>query len=318
MTISETTPPNGQWPSVPVQEWEPTRNTLHRWTQIVGKVRMAYNPPINHWWHTTLYVGSRGLTTSLIPHPSGGFEVLFDFVDHRLLIRHVDGRDRSVPLEPRSVADFYEEFVTRLAELGIDAPIMAQPVEVEDNTPFAEDRHHATYDGEAVHRFWRSLVDAHRVFTGFRSGFSGKTSPVHFFWGAFDLAVTRFSGRQAPRHPGGMVNCPDWVMHEAYSEEVSSAGYWPGGADEGIFYSYAYPGPDGFADYPVKVEGAYWDTDLGEFVLPYKTVRMSSDPDGTLARFLEGTYEAAATTGNWDRSNLDIQTDSAPPWTYQG
>jgi hypothetical protein len=274
---------------------------------------MAFAPPMNHWWHTTLYVDARGLTTSLIPHPRGDFEMAFDLIDHRLAIRRVDGAERSLVLEPRTVADFYAETLARLADLDIEPRLLPRPVEVEDATPFAEDRHHDSYDGEAVGRFHRLLVDAHRVLTAFRARFVGKVSPVHFFWGGFDLAVTRFSGRDAPRHPGGAPNCADWVMHEAYSKEVSSAGYWPGGASEGIFYSYAYPEPDGFGQASVRPDPARYDQALGEFVLPYADVRVADDPALSLGEFLQSTYDAAAALADWpDRERLESPRPSTP------
>ncbi|MGB3482140.1 MAG: DUF5996 family protein [Mycobacterium sp.] len=287
------------WPTLVVADWQATRDTVHLWTQIVGKVRMATTPHINHWWHVPLYVDARGLTTSLMPHRSRGFEISFDFVEHRLHIRVTDGSSRSMALEPRSVADFYAEFCTHLNELDLAVPIHARPVELVDATPFAEDTAHASYDATAMADFWTSLVSADRVFSAFRGDFSGKNSPVHFFWGAFDLAVTRFSGRAAPPHPGGIPNCPDWVMTEAYSAEVSSAGYWPGGAEEGIFYSYAYPQPQGFEAADLGVDGAYFDTDLGEFVLPYRTVRTAAEPDALLRKFLDSTAAVAQDLASW-------------------
>lgn len=314
MAESEAGPTPRHWPAVPVKEWEPTRDTLHLWSQIVGKVRMRHAPPLNHWWHVTLYVTSRGLTTSLVPHASGGFEIDFDFLDDLVRIRHVDGRERAVRLEPRSVADFYDETIARLHELGIEGPAYPRPVELEDNTPFPDDHHHADYDPAAVKRFFRSLVDAHRVLSGFRSRFTGKASPVHFFWGSFDLAVTFFSGRAAPLHPGGMVNCPDWVMHEAYSREVNSAGYWPGGAEEGIFYAYAYPEPTDYRLHPVGPD-AEFSKDLGEFVLPYRAVRTAEDPDAVLDRFLTSTYVATAVQGEWDLDWLSRSESESSPWS---
>lgn len=289
------------WPALPVADWQDTRDTLMLWTQIVGKIRMAASAPVNHWWHVPLYVDARGLTTSLIPYGSKGFEISFDFIEHRLLIRVTDGSTRSMALAPRSVADFYAELRSHLGELGLDVPIMGVPVEIPEVIPFADDTVHASYDAQAVHDFWRSLVSAHRVFSAFRAEFTGKVSPVHFFWGAFDLAVTRFSGRPAPAHPGGIPNCPDWVMTEAYSDEVSSAGYWPGGADEGIFYSYAYPQPDGFDEAAVTPDSAYFDRALGEFVLPYRAVRTSSDPDATLLEFLRSTAGIAQDLADWPK-----------------
>lgn len=295
----------GVWPSLPVAEWQDTRDTLHMWSQIVGKVRMALTPPVNHWWHTTLYLSARGLTTSLIPYGSGGVEVEFDFCDHHLRVETTEGQRRVVRLEPKPVAAFYAETMAALADLGIEVKILRQPQEVEEAIPFDEDYEHAAYDPDAAYRFWRLLLQSHRVLSGFRSGFVGKASPVHFFWGAFDLAATRFSGRPAPRHPGGVPNCADWVQEEAYSQEVSSAGYWPGGDGEGIFYAYAYPEPAGFAGFPVRPASASYSPDLGEFVLPYQAVRTADDPDAALLEFLQTTYEAAAELGGWNRSALE-------------
>ncbi len=297
--------PDASWPALPVAAWQETRDTLHLWTQIVGKIRLALAPMVNHWWQSTLYVTATGLTTSLIPYRSSGFELTFDFPRRLLALQTVEGERRELRLEPRSVADLHGELFARLAELGIEAPILGRPVEVAVAIPFAEDEEHASYDAEAATAFWRSLVDASRVLNAFRSGFVGKSSPVHFFWGAFDLAVTRFSGRTAPRHPGGVPNCADWVMERAYSHEVSSAGYWPGGPDEGIFYSYAYPEPSGFRSAAVP-PGAAFDETLGEFVLGYGDVRRAPDPDATLLAFLESTYAAAADLGGWDRSSLEV------------
>ncbi len=293
------------WPALPVSEWEDTRDTLHLWTQIVGKVRLALEPWVNHSWHIPLYVNARGLTTSLMPLGPRGLEIQFDFGRHVLDIRTTDGAERHVRLEPRSVADFYAETMARLAELDVRVEIMPRPVEIPMATPFPEDKIHASYDAGCAHRFWLSLVQAQRVLTAFRSRFLGKVSPVHFFWGGFDLAVTRFSGRDAPRHPGGVPNCADWVMVDAYSQEVSSCGYWPVGAAEGVFYAYAYPEPAGFRDWAVEPRGAAYDPGLGEFVLPYETVRTSGDPDATLLSFLQSTYEAAAELGHWDRPHLE-------------
>jgi hypothetical protein len=287
------------WPSLPVDEWQPTRDTVHMWTQIVGKTRMALVPRINHWWNSTLYVTARGLSTSLMPYQGEGVEMEFDFVRHELTIDTTSGASRRLALAPRSVAGFYAEFRSQLDSLGIDVAINVHPNEVPDAIPFDEDDAHDQYDAGAMHRFWLSLVDANRVMTRFRAGFHGKASPVHFFWGAFDLAVTRFSGRPAPPHPGGIPNCPDWVMAEAYSDEVSSCGYWPGGATEGIFYSYAYPAPEGFAGYRVAPEAARYDRDLGEFVLPYAAVRAAADPDAYLLEFFGSTYRAARDLAGW-------------------
>jgi hypothetical protein len=302
MATQETTTPAAEqdgWPALPLDRWEDTRDTVHLWTQIVGKLRLALAPSVNHWWHVPLYVNARGLTTSLMPYGRTGVEVVLDFTEHQLAVLTTDGRSRRMALEPRSVADFHAEFRARLAELGLDVPAAGSPVEVAEAIPFAEDETHAAYDREAVHRFWTSLVSAHRVLSAFRGEFRGKASPVHFFWGAFDLATTRFSGRGAPQHPGGVPHCPDWVMREAYSEEVSSCGYWPGGSPEGSFYAYAYPEPRGYREHVVEPAATRFDEALGEFVLPYADVRTAADPDGELLRFLRSTHGAAATTGSW-------------------
>jgi Family of unknown function (DUF5996) len=285
------------WPSLRAADWQPTRDTVHMWTQIVGKTRLALTPPANHWWNSTLYVSGRGLTTSLMPF--GGAEIEFDFTRHELAIATTSGDVRRMALAPRSVADFYAEFRKHLGSLGIDAAINTVPNEVPDATPFDRDEAHDQYDAGAMHRFWLSLVDAHRVMSQFRAQFRGKASPVHFFWGAFDLAVTRFSGRPAPVHPGGIPHCPDWVMAEAYSDEVSSCGYWPGGSEEGSFYSYAYPEPAGFREARAAPAEAYFDQELGEFVLPYAAVRTASDPDEYLREFLESTFRTARDLANW-------------------
>jgi Family of unknown function (DUF5996) len=292
------------WPQLPVKHWQDTRDTVHLWTQIVGKVRLALTPRANHWWNVPLYVNSVGLTTSLMPWQGRGVEITFDFTAHTLIIATTNADRRQIVLEPRSVADFYAEFRSHLDELGIDVAIYPVPVELVEAIPFADDTVHASYDADAMHDFWISLVDADRVFRQFRSQFRGKASPVHFFWGAFDLAVTRFSGRPATPHPGGVPNCPDWVMQEAYSDEVSSCGYWPGGADEGAFYAYAYPEPPAFPAYPLEVEGASYDDALGEFVLPYTLVRTAADPDDYLLRFLNATYLAAARSAQWPYESL--------------
>ena len=295
------------WPALPLDAWTDTRETVHLWTQIVGKIRMANTPVVNHWWNVTLYVTTTGLTTSPTPYGDRTFQIDFDFEDHRLGITTNDGEGRSMKLEPRTVADFYDELMAHLDELGLSTRMWTMPVEVPGlDTPFDEDVEHASYDGEAINRFWRSLVQSDRVFHQFRARFVGKVSPVHFFWGGFDLAVTRFSGRTAPPHPGGAPHCGPRVMHEAYSHEVSSAGYWPGGGPEGAFYSYAYPEPPGYRDQPLGPAGASWRDDLGgEFVLPYEVVRASDDPDAILLEFLQTTYEAAANTANWDRPALE-------------
>ena len=295
-----------RWPRLPLDDWVATRDTLHLWTQVVGKVRLANTPLVNHWWNCTLHVNARGLTTTLTPHRSGwDFEMVFDFLDDQLLITRSDGAIRAVTLKPRSVADFYAAVMNSLDELDLSTAIWPMPVEIENAIPFDEDEEHHVYDAEHARTFWRMLRDSERVFAEFRSRFLGKSSPVHFFWGAADLAVTRFSGRPAPPHPGGAPNCGPHVMIEAYSHEVSSSGFWPGGGGEGLFYSYAYPEPDGFRDAPVRPTEARYDDELREFVLPYETVRTADDPDGTLLAFLESTYEAAADRAGWDRGALE-------------
>jgi hypothetical protein len=295
------------WPSLPLAAWGDTYATLHRWTQIVGKVRLVQMPWINHSWHTTLYVTATGLTTSPVPYGTRTFTIDFDFVGHRLRILTGDGGTASFALEPQPVAVFYQRLMDELARLGLRVKISRKPNEVPDPIPFDEDEIHRAYDAEYANRFWRVLVQAHRVFTDFRACFIGKCSPVHFFWGAPDLAVTRFSGRRAPEHPGGVPNLPDWVAKEAYSHEVSSCGFWPGGGAvaDAAFYAYAYPEPDGFAAAPVEPEAAFYSRDLREFVLPYEAVRRSDAPDATVLRFLQSTYEAAANLAGWDRRSLE-------------
>ncbi|MUL40560.1 hypothetical protein FZ103_05090 [Streptomonospora sp. PA3] len=305
MTQTSRAPSAPAWPALELQEWGPTRDTLHMWTQIIGKVRLALAPMVNHWWQVPLYVSPRGLTTSAVPYDAGLLDAEFDFCEHRLHLRTSTGGSRDVVLEPKPVAEFYAETAAALRGLGVDAPIMAVPVEVERAVPFAEDTEHASYSPDHAHRFWRQLVAADRVLSRFRSRYIGKTSPVHFFWGAMDLALTRFSGREAPTHPGGAPNCPDWVMVEAYSHELSSCGFWPGGSSEGSFYCYAYPEPPGFAEYPIGPAGAHYDRGLGEFLLPYAEVRQAPDPDAALLEFLQGAYEAAAVNGRWDRAALE-------------
>ncbi|MEU8608541.1 DUF5996 family protein [Actinoplanes sp. NPDC048791] len=301
-----------QWPRLRVGDWADTRDTLHMWLQIVGKIRMAHAPAVNHWWHVTLYPSARGLTTSLVPYRDGGFEIEFDFLDHQLHLRTTDGRSRSVALEPKSVAVFYRQTMAALAELGVATTIHAVPNEVERAIPFAEDEVHDAYDREAAQLFWRQLLRAEEVLGRFRSGFVGKASPVHFFWGAMDLAYTRFSGRIAPPHPGGAPNCPPSVMREGYSHELASFGFWPGGGEEGAFYSYAYVEPAGYAERPVRPQAAYYDRDLRELLLPYEAVAGAKDPDAVLTEFLHSSYEAAADLGGWDRRALDgASTDAA-------
>lgn len=308
MTTNRTPDPN-PWPALPpLADWQDTFDTLHRWTQIVGKVRLECAPRLNHSWGSTLYVTTRGLTTSPIPHGGCTFAIDFDFVAHALRVSTSEDEERSFALESMSVADFYRKTMDTLSGLGIEVEILARPVEVEEATPFEEDTGHASYDADAAHRFWRALVQADRVLTDFRARFTGKVSPVHFFWGAFDLAVTRFSGRDAPKHPGGVPNCADWVMEEAYSHELASAGFWAGaGLGEPAFYAYAYPEPEGFRARAVEPEAVVYHEDLGEFVLPYEAVRTAPDPDAALLAFLQSTYEAAADLADWDREALEAR-----------
>jgi hypothetical protein len=294
------------WPPLPLAGWQDTYATLHRWTQIVGKLRLALAPALNHWWQVPLYVTSRGLTTSLIPHGARSFQVDFDFIDHCLRIEASDGATSGFDLEPRSVAAFYQQIMQRLAALGLETHIWTMPVEIENPEPFETDTQHAAYDPDAAQRFWRILVQSDRLMNAFRARFIGKASPVHFFWGSFDLAVTRFSGRAAPPHPGA-PNIADRITREAYSHEVSSAGFWPGGGPLAYpaFYSYAYPAPPGFADWKIRPDAAFYAKDLGEFLLPYDAVREATDPDAMLLDFLQSSYEAAADLGKWDRKALE-------------
>jgi hypothetical protein len=296
-----------RWPSIPMAGWQGTRDTLQLYTQVMGKVRLANEPPTNHWWNVPLYLSSRGLTTSLMPHPTGpAFQVDFDFLEHRLDVTTVTGERRSIDLAPRTVADFYDMTMSMLRELGVATDIWPVPVEIAGAIPFAEDDVHASYDAQAAQRFWLALVEIERVFKVFRTQFVGKASPIHVFWGSLDLAYTRFSGRGAPPHPGGAPNCGPHVMREAYSHEVSSCGYWPGPpGDEGVFYAYAYPEPAGYRDASITPKGARWDDELAEFVLPYELVRRAPDPDALLLEFLRSTYAAAATTAGWDRATLE-------------
>ena len=294
------------WPSIRYDDWSATCQTLHLWTQIVGKIRLALSPPVNHSWHVTLYVTSRGLGTSPIPEGPLIFEIDFDFVDHRLEFTRSDGKTAGFPLEAMSVAEFYRRVQQILGTLEIDATIHRRPSEIADGILFHLDEKHASYDPDAVNAFWRALVQVDEVFKEFRGRFIGKASPVHFFWGSFDHAVSRFSGRRAPEHPGGIPALPDRVVREAYSHEVSSAGFWPGGNGfDAAFYSYAYPEPEGFSAAEVRPNAAFYSADLKEFVLPYDAVRGADDPRGTLMAFLQSTYEAAASLGKWDREALE-------------
>jgi hypothetical protein len=294
------------WPVLSYPAWRDTAATLQLWTQIVGKIRLALTPWVNHGWQLPLYVTTRGLGTSPIPVGNEVFDIEFDFIAHRLLVRTSGGAERALRLEPQAVAEFYGRLMGLLNDIGIVVRINEMPNEVPNPVVFSQDRGHASYDPAAAHAFWRVLIQADRVFRLFRSGFLGKVSPVHFFWGSFDLAVTRFSGRPAPVHPGGVPGLPDAVTREAYSHEVSSAGFWPGNGafPQAAFYSYAYPEPAGFRDRPVT-PGAHFDKTLGEFILPYDALRVAADPDAMLLDFLLSTYAAAADSGRWDRAALE-------------
>ena len=297
------------WPALPLEAWVDTCQTLQLWTQVVGKVRMALTPWLNHSWHVVLYVSERGLTTSLIPYESGAFAIEFDFIDHVLWIRTSEGTFRQLLLKPQSVALFYRSVISALAELGIVVRISEMPCELANPIAFSEDDTHAAYDPEYAQRFWRILLQVHRVFSQLRTCFLGKCSPVHFFWGSFDLAVTRFSGRSAPLLKN--ENAPlAAVMREAYSHQVSSAGFWPGGGniDHASFYSYAYPEPEGFSSYAVRPAETKYNKELGQFLLPYNAVRLAKDPDAMLMEYLQSTYEAAAIAGKWDRGVLECAT----------
>jgi hypothetical protein len=296
------------WPALPLAEWKDTYSTLHMWTQIVGKIRLALTLLVNHWWNVPLYVAPRGLSTSAIPYNDRFFQITFDFISHLLLIETTDGSTKTIALRSRSVAEFYQEMMAALNSLGMPVTIWTTPVEVADRTPFEKDQKHSTYDPEYAQRVWRILAQTSRVLTKFRSRFIGKVSPVHFFWGAFDLAVTRFSGRTAPSHPG-VPNCGLFVMVEAYSHEVSSCGFWPGGGliDEPAFYAYAYPEPQGFKEYPIQPPEAFYHREISEFLLPYDVVRSAKSPDEVLLSFLQSTYEAEAMCAKWDRAGLERQ-----------
>ena len=297
---------SGLWPDLTYANWRDTALTLQLWTQIIGKIRLSLTPWLNHGWHTPLYVTARGLGTSPIPYQGENVELELDFISHRLIARTSRGETETLPLEPQTVAEFYRRVTQLLARIGVVVSINQMPNEIPNAIRFSEDNDHAAYDAAAAHRFWRALIRADRVFKLFRSGFLGKASPVHFFWGSFDLAVTRFSGRTAPPHPGGVPNLPDAVAREAYSHEVSSAGFWPGSDafPHAAFYSYAYPEPKGFRDQRVT-QGAYFDAKLGEFILRYDELRAAPDPDAFLLDFLSTTYAAAADCGHWDRAALE-------------
>ena len=295
------------WPALPLEAWRATYETLHLWAQIVGKTRLALAPMQNHWWQVALYLSSRGLGGSPLPYGEHTLDIDFDFLDHRLVVRRSDGATRALALAPRSVADFYGEYRGLLRGLGMDVRIRPMPAEIPDAIPFGDDRTHASYDPDAAQRCWRALVQADRVLRAFRGRFLGKCSPVHFWWGGFDLSCTRFSGRPAPRHPGGIPNLPDWITREAYSHECISAGWWPGGGalNEAAFYAYAYPEPPGLPQAPVRPAQAYYHPVLREFILPYDAVREADDPDAALGEFLQSTYDAAADRARWDRAALE-------------
>jgi hypothetical protein len=296
------------WPSLPLAAWQDTYSTLHRWLQIVGKTRLGLTPMQNHWWNAALYVTTRGISTSPIPFEAVSFDVELDFIDHVLVVRTSRGEMRQLLLRAQSVADFHGEYVALLESLGIHAGIWPVPVELPDTLRFDEDRTHMSYDRGAAHTCWRVLAQCDRVFKIFRAGFLGKSSPSHFWWGSFDLAHTRFSGRAAPTHPGGVPNCPDYVAREAYSHECTSVGWWPGtagGIEEPAFYAYAYPEPPGYRDATVSPLGAYYHSGLREWILPYDFVRGDSNPDGALLSFCHSTYSAAADLAHWDRAALE-------------
>jgi len=294
------------WPELPWNAWSETAATLHLWTQVVGKIRLVQTPWINHSWHVPLYLTARGLTTSPLAFGGTTAELSFDFFEHELLIQVSDGQQRRISLPDKSVAGFYHAVLENLGQLGLPSEIHKVPSEIADAIPFDEDHDHHHYDAEYANRFLRALLQIQRVFTEFRAGFTGKVSPVHFFWGSFDLAVTRFTGRAAPTHPGGVPNFPDWVAAEAYSHEVSSAGFWPGGGiDFPAFYSYAYPAPEGFSEQSIEPADARWSAELGEYLLPYDSVRQADSPDDYLLEFLDATYTLAANAGGWPRAEIE-------------
>jgi len=306
VTLHKTSP--NDWPALPLDDWQATFATLHRWTQIVGKTRLGLAPFENHWWHCALYVTARGLTTSPMPYRDGVVEIEFDLLSDVLMMRTSGGETRSLRLEDKSVADFYRDYRALLVELGVEVRIVPTPNEVADATPFPTDRGHATYDGAAVRRWWHALTEADRLLKGFRGGFAGKCSPSHFWWGGFDLACTRFSGRRAPPYAGSVPNCPPYVMLEAYSHECISAGWWPGTpgtpVTEPAFYAYAYPEPAGCSAAPIRPTSAFYHPEMREWILPYEAVRSSDDPDRMVSEFLESTYATAAELGGWDTAAL--------------
>lgn len=301
-----------RWPALRYDEWSDTLRTLHLWTQIVGKVRLKLEPRTNHWWNVALYVTARGLTTSIMPYRDGrSFEMTFDFIEHQLRISGCDGEIATVALRPMTVAAFYEQVMRTLDGLDLHVDINRMPNEIPDAIAFDRDTVHASYDRAAAERFWRALLQADRLCKVFRAGFVGKVSPVHFFWGSFDLAFTRFSGRKAPPHPGGIPNMPDWITREAYSHEEHSVGFWPGGYGlEAAFYAYMYPAPEGYASAKVSPQSAGWNDQLKEFLLPYEAVRTSPDPDGAVLSFFQSTYDAGANLAAWDRPTLERSLSS--------
>jgi hypothetical protein len=306
--MSTSTSKTQAWPSIPFNEWKDTFYTLQLWLQIVGKIRLRKTPWTNHSWHVTLYVSPVGLSTGSIPYENGIFQIDFDFQHHQLLITTSNGEKAIMDLYPRTVASFYQELFTKLDKMGIEAFIYAVPNEVEPAIPFEKDKTHRAYDKEKVTLCWKAMVNIYKVFTRFRAGFIGKNSPIHVFWGAFDMAVSRFSGREAPKHPGGIPNIPLRVMQESYSHEVFSCGFWPGGEQfpEPVFYAYIYPTPSTFSYQKVMPETAFFSKEMGEFVLPYEVVRQSDNPEEILLKFLQSSYEAAANTANWDRKSLEF------------
>jgi hypothetical protein len=294
----------GPWPKINFEKLSDTLATVHLWTQIVGKIRLKMMPWMNHSWHVSLYVSPRGLTTGSMPFALGLFQIEFDFIAHELVITSSTGHTESIKLTAGSVADFHRKVFQKLKQMGIEVHIHEKPNELEEAIPFPDDDQHRPYDAAEMNNLWQVFIKVDRVFTTFRAGFAGKNSPVHLFWGAFDLAVTRFSGRPAPKHPGGAPNMPDEIMQEAYSHEVSSCGFWPGNAQSPvpIFYSYCYPAPLAFADQQVEPASAFYSQEMGEFILPYEAVQQSENPEATLMQFLRSTYRTAALTGNWDPS----------------
>lgn len=301
---------SASWPALPYQAWRDTYHTLHLWLQIVGKISLAQCAWINHSWHVALLTTARGLSTRLLGSGAKAFQIEFDFVEHLLWIRFLNGAALNIPLEPQTTASFYKKVMSAMTQLGVPVTIHTLPSEIPDAIPFERDEVHGSYDREWANRYWRAVAQTSRVFEDFRARFIGKCSPVHYFWGSADLAVTRFSGRTAPPHPGGIPNLPDWVAREAYSHEVSSAGFWAGNdqAPEPIFYSYAYPDPPGYADATVRPEAAHFSASLREFVLPYEAMRTAPAPEQALLDFLQSTYEAAANLGSWDRKALERES----------